>query len=147
MSGASASLLGSSTTMATGVKQATGGLLNITAKFIVPIATLATGWATGSGIGWKLGDFLCNFIPGLKKIADMVTKRDSSIAVVHLLGGAIVVFGGIGIAYIAKSFFGDGIIATILFRGILGFCLGAGLHTMVAAMGPLDQAINRAVGG
>lgn len=142
---ASPSLFGSAGSQVPAVKAATSGILNVTAKFIVPIACLATGWYSGSWV-WGFGDFLGNFVPGMQTLGDWVGKRDGSIHINHMIAGALFMAIGLGAAYLVKSFLGDGLIAEIMFRGIVGYVVGAGLRTMVHALGPLKWALDKVAG-
>ena len=127
------------------VKAATGGLLNLTSKFIVPIATFGVGFATGAGVAWSIGGFVVRFVPGLSKIGDWVNAREGSIWLNGIIGAAILLSIGISIAFAIKAFFGAGIITEILFRGWIGYVVGASVSAMFKGFGPAQEALDLVV--
>lgn len=128
------------------VKAATGGLLNLTSKFLIPIASFGVGFATGSPVATGIGDFILRFVPGMGRIAEWVNSREGSIWIGMIIGAAVLLSVGISIAWAIKSFFGGGVISEMMFRGIIGYVVGASVSAMLKGFGPAKKALDQAGG-
>ena len=130
-----------------GAQAATGGLMKVVGKFIVPIAGFAGGYMVGGPIVEGLAAWIKDFIPGMKRITGWAESRSSSTKIATLIAGAIVITVGVIVGTLIRGFLGGNFFGTMIATGFSAFTIGAGVKGIISGFGPLQTAVTTVSGG
>jgi hypothetical protein len=113
--------------------------MNLTRRFVVPIAAFGAGYMTGLGVSAALGDWLIAFVPGLDKVHKWTQKKDPGMWLGLVIGGAIIIAGGLVMGALIRGFLGENFLGSLIATAIAAFAIGAGVRGIVGGFSPLTK--------